>query len=190
MGILDSGNWVLWKPDANGDRKPTRGANRLTISRRGVKLSAEAVKSMGSPKFITVWTREDNGKIIFLANEKYETGAYEVRNTKSGAVFFRGQHMIDLTMERLILFSSMNDHIGNDDRPLPGAFFCVDGKAFKEQNPMDGRRWLKGVEFDLAKAYYCQIPQAALESAKERWSKKDKRDVTAEPDKPDKSAEG
>ena len=185
MGILDSGNWVLWKPESNGDRKPTRGITRLTISKKIIKLSAEARKAMGSPKFISVWTNETNGKIIFLAHNRKVSGSYEIRKTKSGTIFFRDQEMIDLAMERLILFGSMADHIGNDDKPLPGAFFCVDGEAFKEKDPKDGRRWLKGVEFDLASAYYCQIPQAALNSAKERWGKKEAATGAAE-----ESAEG
>ena len=173
MGILDSGNWVKWKPDPKGERKPIRGATRLTISSKIIKLSAEVRKAMGSPKFISVWTSEENGKIIFLAHNKHVSGSYEIRNTKNGTIFFRHSELIDLAMERLIIFSSVTDHIGNDDKPLPGAYFCVDGEAFKEKDPKDGRRWLKGIEFDLAKAYYCQVPLDAINSAKEYWKKKE-----------------
>ena len=163
MSIFDTGNWELVTLVKNG-RMPARGSIHLTISKKLIKLSPEAVKVMGSPTQVDIWTNE--GRILFI-NNKRKGG----RRPKDGSLCFHKPGLISEVMERLILYGSVEEHIGSDDKPLPGAYFCVEGKEFKERDPKDRRKWLHGVEFDLANAYYCQMSMDAVAKAMEARKK-------------------
>ena len=172
MGFLDSGNWKLYTPDPDRSRRPTRGAIRLTISAKVVTLSPEARKAMGDPSYIEVWRGKRDGRVIFIGSDHYTSGCMGVRNTKGGVIRFRKPEFVAELMEHLIIWGNVTTHIGSDDKPLPGAYFCVDGKEFKERNPKDRRKWLVGVEFDLAKAYYCQMSMEGVQKAQEALREK------------------
>ena len=98
--------------------------------------------------------------------------ALKLEKVRMGVIRLRDEHLLKVLMETLILYGSMEKHIGNDDKPLPGAYFCVQGSKFKERDPKDKRCRLVGVEFDLAKAYYCQMSMTAIAKAQEALQKK------------------
>mgnify|MGYP006873013969 CR=1 FL=1 len=144
MSIFDNGNWELVSPLVGGKR-PARDSIHLTISNKQMKLSREAVKVMGSPTQVDVWIATDSGRLLFINQ------GTDGRKTKDGAIHCYRKELISKVMEHLILYGSVKKYI-----EIERTYFCVEGKEFKEQDPKDQSKWLHGVEFDLANAYYCQ----------------------------------
>ena len=171
MGILDSGNWKLIKAEPT-ERRAQRGQIRLTISKKLISLSAEARKAMGKPPYAEVWLGKEDGRVLIISRNKKCSDVRELRDTKDGRIHFHDQTLVTALTEHLILHGKVNDHIGNDDKPLRGAYFCVNGKPYKEKDPNDGRKWLTGVEFDLKDAYACQTDLKMIEKAQATLKKK------------------
>ena len=128
--------------------------------------------SLCEDTYTEVWFGKEDGRLLFIGKNRYMDGSVRIRKTKDGSMRYRRPDFLEKVMEHLILFGSMDAHIGADDKPLPGAYFCVDGKEFRERDPKDGRRWLKGVEFDVTSAYYCQVDMDGVRKAQEVLRKK------------------
>ena len=174
MSIFDTGNWVLIGPDPNSGSTAEKGTIHITISRKVITLSPEARQAMGDPSFVEIQIDEETGRITFIGRKTGVEHTIAVRKAKDKRMRIRKPALLTAMMELLILFGSERvvSHIGNDDMPLTGAYFCARGTAFREQDTKDRRCWNKGVRFNLADAYYCQIDLDGMEKAHEAYRRK------------------
>ncbi|MBQ9210398.1 MAG: hypothetical protein IJ153_01755 [Clostridia bacterium] len=162
MSIFDTGNWVQFKPTP-GTARPRKGESRITVSANAVTISKEAIAELGNPNRVNFWTSEENGTVIITGND-----FNGVKVNKDGMVKVKIKELVDAMLERVILYGSVSEYFDANDKPKHGAYFIAEGEAFKEKDPKDKRKWIKGVKFELKEAKYCQMSLNALEKSHDR----------------------